>query len=310
MSLHTTLALSAQNLSKNYSGVPAVKSISFEIKPGECFGLLGPNGAGKSTLMKMVYGHVIPSGGDLYVLGLNTKTNMAQIRSRIGVIPQEDGLDSDFSALENMQLFGSYLGLDHDEALTQSEHLLSEMKLSEFKHKHVETLSGGMKRRLVIARALLHKPQMLILDEPTNGLDPQARLWIWNYFERLKSQNTTMLLTTHYMEEAERLCDRLAIVDYGTVLDMGSAPELIQKHIGNEVIELDVGNEKNYWIGKIQSAGLGFQDYEKKVFIYFKDAIERQKFVALIQNTHYVLRAANLNDVFLRLAGYQLRGDS
>lgn len=310
MSSHMTLALSGQNLSKNYSGVPAVKSVSFEIKPGECFGLLGPNGAGKSTLMKMVYGHVIPSSGELYVLGLNTKTNMAQIRSRIGVIPQEDGLDTDFSALENMQLFGSYLGLDYDEALIQSEHLLSEMKLSDFKHKHVETLSGGMKRRLVIARALLHKPQMLVLDEPTTGLDPQARLWIWNYFERLKSQNTTMLLTTHYMEEAERLCDRIAIVDHGTVLDMGSAPELIQKHIGNEVIELDVGNEKNYWIGKIQSAGLGFQDYEKKVFIYFKDAIERQKFVGLIQNTHYVLRAANLNDVFLRLAGYQIRSES
>lgn len=305
-----SFALNAIGLKKHYDGIPVVNGISFDIKPGECVGILGPNGAGKTTTIKMIYGQVIPTAGDLLVLGLNTKNDISQIRSRIGVVPQEDSLDTDFSALENLLLFARYHHMDRDLAQAQAEHLLAEMKLSEFKHKPVEILSGGMKRRLAIARALIHKPQFILMDEPTTGLDPQARLWIWNYFERLKANNTTLVLTTHYMEEAERLCDRIIMIDHGTILDQGTARELIKKHIGAEVIELEVKKEKNYWITKVEQAGHKFQEYEDTLFIYFKSKDERQNFLNLIQNTHYYVRAANLNDVFLKLAGYQIREKS
>lgn len=305
-----SLALSAINLKKTYDGIAVVNGISFEIKPGECVGILGPNGAGKTTTIKMIYGQVVPTAGELLVLGLNTKNDISQIRSRIGVVPQDDCLDTDFSALENLLLFGSYQNMDRDLAQAQAEHLLAEMKLSEYKHKQVEVLSGGMKRRLAIARALIHKPQFILMDEPTTGLDPQARLWIWNYFERLKANNTTLVLTTHYMEEAERLCDRIIMIDHGVILDQGTAKELIQKHIGSEVIELEVGQEKGYWLSKVEQAGFKFQEYENKLFIFFQTVEEKQSFISLIQNTHFYVRAANLNDVFLKLAGYQIREKS
>ena len=258
----------------------------------------------------MIYGQVIPTAGELLVLGLNTKKDITQIRSRIGVVPQEDCLDTDFSALENLLLFARYHNMDSDLAQAQAEHLLAEMKLSEFKHKQVEALSGGMKRRLAIARALIHKPQFLLMDEPTTGLDPQARLWIWNYFEKMKANNTTLVLTTHYMEEAERLCDRIIMIDHGVILDQGTAKELIEKHIGVEVIELEVGNEKGYWISKVEQAGLNYQEYENNLFIFFQNVESKQSFIGNIQNTHYYVRAANLNDVFLKLAGYQIREKS
>lgn len=305
-----SIALSAKNLVKNYNGLPAVKGISLEIKKGECFGILGPNGAGKSTLMKMIYGQVIPTSGELFVLGLSSRDQLQQIKSMIGVVPQEDGLDTDFSALENLKLFSSYFKMNPELAEARSEQLLHEMKLTDHMHHHVETLSGGMKRRLAVARALLHDPQLLVLDEPTTGLDPQARYWIWSYFEKLKSQNKTVILTTHYMEEAEKLCDRIAIVDQGVVLDVGTSEELIRKYIGFEVIELEAGQEKNYWITKIKNLNIQFQEFESKIFVFFDNTIERQKFSALIQNAHYLVRAANLNDVFLKVAGYQIKGDA
>ena len=305
-----SLALNAINLKKTYDGIPVVNGISFEIKPGECVGILGPNGAGKTTTIKMIYGQVIPSAGELLVLGLNTKNDITQIRSRIGVVPQEDCLDTDFSALENLLLFGRYHNMDRDLAEAQAEHLLAEMKLSDFKHKRVEALSGGMKRRLAIARALIHNPQFILMDEPTTGLDPQARLWIWNYFERLKSNNTTLVLTTHYMEEAERLCDRIIMIDHGVILDHGTAKELIEKHVGLEVIELQVGKEKGYWINKVEQAGLKYQEYEENLFIFFKTAESKQGFIKNMQNTHYYVRSANINDVLLKLAGYQIREKS
>jgi lipooligosaccharide transport system ATP-binding protein len=303
-----SVALSAVQLVKKYNGIPAVKEITLEINEGECFGILGPNGAGKSTFLKMIYGQILPTSGDLYVLGMNTKTQLTEIKSRIGVVPQEDGLDTDFSAVENLKIFSTYFKMDSSAAEARAGDLLHEMKLSEQQHQHVETLSGGMKRRLAVARSLLHEPQMLILDEPTTGLDPQARLWIWNYFEKLKTQKKTIILTTHYMEEAERLCDRIAIVDHGTVLDIGTAKELVQKYIGAEVIELDMGTDKNYWLSRLQ--GMNFQEFENKIFIYFQSVQVRQNFTSQIQNSYYLVRSANLNDVFLKVAGYQIRGGS
>ncbi len=305
-----SIALSAVNLKKNYNDVSAVRGINLEIKQGECFGILGPNGAGKSTLLKMIYGQAIPTSGDLFVLGLNTRDQMTEIKARIGVVPQDDGLDTDFSALENLKLFATYFNMEKNSAEARAEHLLHEMKLADHQHMHVEALSGGMKRRLVIARSLLHEPQMLILDEPTTGLDPQARLWIWNYFEKLKVQKKTIIITTHYMEEAEKLCDRIAIVDQGVVLDVGTGPELIKKYIGTEVIELEVEDQKNYWTSKIKNLDIEFQEFERKLFVFFVSIDQRQNFLQHIQNAHYLIRAANLNDVFLKVAGYQIRGEA
>lgn len=303
-------AVVAQNLVKDFNGVPAVKNISFEILAGECFGILGPNGAGKSTTMKMFYGHVLPTSGDLFVLGLNTKTDIKQIKSRIGIVPQEDGLDIDFNVLENLKIFASYHHISADIAEARADHLLSDMKLSEHKLRHVETLSGGMKRRLTVARALIHQPELLVLDEPTTGLDPQARHWIWNYFQNLKAQKKTMILTTHYMEEAERLCDRVAIVDQGIILECDQPKALIQKHIGTDVVEMTVDKESSYWKSKLKSLGIQFLDDDNKLYAFFESQIARQQFVNQLQNIHYVSRVANLNDVFLKLAGHQIRGES
>lgn len=303
-------AVIAKNLFKEFKSVPAVSNVSFEIQRGECFGILGPNGAGKSTLMKMIYGHVIPNNGELFVLGLNSKTDMSQIRSKIGVVPQDDSLDVDFNAKENLVLFARYHGIPADVAEARADVLITDMKLTEHRYKRVEELSGGMKRRLVVARGLMNNPELIILDEPTTGLDPQARLWIWSYFEALKAENKTMILTTHYMEEAEVLCDRIAIVDHGQILDCDTPKNLIAKHIGAEVVEINVGKEAAYWKTQFNAQGIQFQDYETKLFAFFEDALARQKFLTQIQNVHYLIRPANVSDVFLKLAGYQIRANS
>jgi lipooligosaccharide transport system ATP-binding protein len=303
-------AVIAKNLFKEFQSVPAVNNVSFEIQRGECFGILGPNGAGKSTLMKMIYGHVIPNQGELFVLGLNSKTDMSQIRSRIGVVPQDDSLDTDFNAKENLKIFASYHGLSSEVAEERANHFISEMKLTEHQFKRVDALSGGMKRRLVVARGLINNPELLILDEPTTGLDPQARLWMWSYFQNLKAENKTIILTTHYMEEAETLCDRIAIVDNGQILDCDTPKNLIEKHIGSEVVEISVGKETAYWRTQLTALQINFQDYESKLFAFFPDVISRQKFIAQIQNVHYLIRPASVSDVFLKLAGYQIRANS
>ncbi len=303
-------AVIAKNLFKEFKSVPAVNDISLEIKKGECFGILGPNGAGKSTLMKMIYGHVLPTAGELFVLGLNTKTDMSQIRAKIGVVPQEDGLDADFNPVENLKIFASYHGIPFDIAEARALHFIAEMKLTEHRYKHVENLSGGMKRRLALARSLMNHPELLVLDEPTTGLDPQARLWIWNYFENLKLQKKTMILTTHYMEEAEILCDRVAIIDHGRILDCDTPKNLIQKYIGAEVVEISVGSDSQYWKSQLNGMKIDFQDYDKKLYAFFSSSLQRQQFISQIQNVYYLTRVANLNDVFLKLAGFQIRADA
>ena len=309
-----SLALSCKAVSKSFKGVPALKDIHLEVNTGECFGLLGPNGAGKSTLMKMVYGLNTPDGGDVFVQGLNIKTNMPEIKTRIGVVPQDDGMDTDFNAIENLKLFGMYMGMGSEETAAAIDLLVSELKLQDHQFKRIEALSGGLRRRVAIARALLHKPSFLVLDEPTTGLDPQARLWLWSFFRQLKKNDSTILLTTHYMEEAEALCDRIAIIDHGVILDCDETGKLIRKHAGEEVIEIDIDgekkSEKSYWIQKIREMNLNYQDFETKIFIFFANLKSRQEFTSLIQSTHYTTRKANLNDVFLRLAGYQIRANS
>ncbi|MDG0814806.1 ABC transporter ATP-binding protein [Bdellovibrio svalbardensis] len=308
--MSTNVAIEIKDLTKKYEDKIAVDGINLEIYKGECFGLLGPNGAGKTTTMKMMYCSALVSSGELYVLGLNVKKNFREIKSRIGVVPQEDGLDPDFTVLENLLVYASYHNIPAAEADLRAQALLRLMKLEEYQDRSVETLSGGMKRRLAIARGLINSPEVIFLDEPTTGLDPQARIWIWDFFKHLKSEKSTLVLTTHYMEEAEQMCDRVAIMDNGKILTIGKPKDLIRELIGKEVVEFDTNPvDLNYYLGRLRSEGYAYQVIKDTVSVLVKEHQEGRKVVDLIASDKIFIRKPTLNDVFLKLAGHQLRDE-
>src|SRR5215217_1757065 len=230
--------LVARDLKKSYNGFEAVKGVDFEVYRGECFGFLGPNGAGKTTTMKMIYGAVIPTSGELDVAGLDVRRCEREIKRRIGVVPQENNLDDDLMVKENLLVYGRYYDLPRKLALQRAEELLDFVQLTEKADSKVEQLSGGMKRRLLIARALINDPEIVVLAEPTTGLDPQARHLVWDRLFRLKQRGVTLVLTTHYMDEAEQLCDLLVIMDRGRIVAEGSPRALIERYSTREVVEL------------------------------------------------------------------------
>lgn len=300
-----------KNMVKKYGDFPAVEGISLEISQGECFGLLGPNGAGKSTLMRIMYGSSQITSGEVFVLGLNVKQHMSKIKSRIGVVPQEDGLDTDLSVIENLLIYGSFYGLDKKIISERAESLLRLMKMEDRTDRAVETLSGGLKRRLAIARGLINQPDILFLDEPTTGLDPQARRWIWDFFKSLKEQKSTLILTTHYMEEAEYLCDRIAIVDHGKILALGKPAEMIREYIGYEVIEFDCSaKDLNYYVEKVKSQKFEYQVYHQTIHVFMKEHQSAKEVIQHFPSDRVMIRRPSLNDVFLRLSGAQLRDSS
>ncbi|MFA5383086.1 MAG: ABC transporter ATP-binding protein [Eubacteriales bacterium] len=217
----------AENLLKKYNGFVAVRDVNFRIRKNECFGFLGPNGAGKTSLVKMIYGFSPVTSGKLTVLGMDAKTNIRNIKRLLGVVPQENNLDPDLKVLQNLLVYAGFFGIDAHLARERAEELLEFFGLKEKAGEIVESLSGGMKRRLTIARALINKPDLLILDEPTTGLDPQARHMVWQRLRLLKEQGVTLILTTHYMEEASQLCDRLVIMNLGEILVEGSPQKLV-----------------------------------------------------------------------------------
>lgn len=308
--MSSNVAIEIKDLTKKYEDKIAVNGMNLEIYKGECFGLLGPNGAGKTTTMKMMYCSALVTSGELYVLGLNAKKNFREIKSRIGVVPQEDGLDPDFTVLENLLVYATYNNIPDDEADLRSQSLLRLMKLEEYQDRSVETLSGGMKRRLAIARGLINSPEVVFLDEPTTGLDPQARIWIWDFFKHLKSEKNTIVLTTHYMEEAEQMCDRVAIMDEGKILVVGKPKDLIKELIGKEVVEFDTNPvDLNYYLGRLRSEGFAYQVIKDTVSILIKENQEGRNAVNLIASDKIFIRKPTLNDVFLKLAGHQLRDE-
>ena len=308
--MSTNVAIEIKDLTKKYEDKIAVDGINLEIYKGECFGLLGPNGAGKTTTMKMIYCSALVTSGELYVLGLNVKKNYREIKSRIGVVPQDDGLDPDFTVLENLLVYASYHNIPMAEADLRAQALLRLMKLEEYQDRSVETLSGGMKRRLAIARGLINSPEVIFLDEPTTGLDPQARIWIWDFFKHLKSEKSTLILTTHYMEEAEQMCDRVAIIDNGKILTIGKPKDLIRELIGKEVVEFDTNPvDLNYYLGRLRAEGFAYQVIKDTVSVLVKENQEGRKVVDLIASDKIYIRKPTLNDVFLKLAGHQLRDE-
>jgi lipooligosaccharide transport system ATP-binding protein len=299
--------LAVSGLRKSYDGREVVAGVDFELKPGECFGLLGPNGAGKTTTLRLALGLTQPDSGDIVLLDHNVRENARAARTRVGVVPQLDNLDPDFTVRENLRVYGRYFGLTKADVEQRLPELLDYAGLTGRADARIQTLSGGMKRRLTLARALINDPDLLFLDEPTTGLDPQARHVIWERLRQLTLRGKTLLLTTHFMEEAERLCHRLAIMDHGRIICIGTPRELIAAHIEPEVVEV-YGDGADAWM---EAAGRRLAERCEKhgetVFCYARDAHALVAGLADRGDVRYLHRRANLEDVFLKLTGRDLR---
>lgn len=300
--------IQARGLFKEFGGFEAVKRIDFSVNKAECFGFLGPNGAGKTTTMNMVQGYSPLSGGELNIFGMDILEEPRKIKARIGVVPQENNLDPDLTVLENLRVYARYFDIPKAEAVKRALTLLEFMALTEKKDERIPKLSGGMKRRLMIARALINDPDLIMLDEPTTGLDPQARHLIWQRIRGLKKEGRTLVLTTHDMDEAEQLCDRLVIMDSGRILAEGAPEELISKYIKKNVVELRLYEEE---LDKVLKNLQGFEyDYEVSgdtLFLYSDDRESLIKGVTGIGNGYFIQRHATLEDVFLKLTGRELK---
>jgi lipooligosaccharide transport system ATP-binding protein len=299
----------ASNIVKKYDDFVAVDGISFEVARGESFGLLGPNGAGKSTTMKMIAAVSTRTSGDLTVLGLDPNTDGPAIRSQLGVVPQEDNLDQELRVRENLITYGRFFGMSHSEVGRRADELLEFAQLSDRAKAKVEPLSGGMKRRLTIARSLMNDPQMLLLDEPTTGLDPQARHILWDRLFRLKENGTTLVLTTHYMDEAEQLSDRIIVVDKGAIMAEGSPAQLIRQYSSKEVLEVRYGSDKNVSVAKkIADVGERQEILPDRILIYCDNG--ERDLAEITKRGHHpttsLVRRSSLEDVFLRLTGRTL----
>lgn len=304
----------AHELVKSYQikGKPdfvAVDGLSFEVAPGESFGLLGPNGAGKSTTMRMIGAVSTRTAGELSILGLDPDQYGPEIRARLGVVPQQDNLDAELNARENLYVYGRYFGMSSKECHEKADEMLAFAQLEDKAKSKVDALSGGMKRRLTIARGLMNDPRILLLDEPTTGLDPQARHVLWDRLFRLKERGTTLVLTTHYMDEAEQLCDRLVVVDKGKIMAEGTPASLIREYSSREVLEVRFGSDRNTQTAE-KLAGIGdrIEVLPDRILIYAQDAeaaLERVAATGLEPKTSLV-RRSSLEDVFLRLTGRSL----
>jgi lipooligosaccharide transport system ATP-binding protein len=300
--------IAASLLTKKYKEFAAVDGISFEVEPGESFGLLGPNGAGKSTTMRMVGAVSTRTSGTLDILGLDPNEHGPEIRSQLGVVPQQDNLDQELRVRDNL-IYGRYFGMSLVDCGRKADELLEFAQLSDRKKSKVDDLSGGMKRRLTIARSLMNDPRILLLDEPTTGLDPQARHILWDRLFRLKEQGTTLVLTTHYMDEAEQLCDRLVVVDKGAIMAEGAPAELIRAYSTREVAEVRFGSERNAEVATlIEGIGERLEALPDRILIYSEDGDAVLSEIARrgLHPITSLVRRSSLEDVFLRLTGRSL----
>jgi lipooligosaccharide transport system ATP-binding protein len=302
-----SIVLSVAGLRKSYGSAEVVRGLDFSISRGECFGLLGPNGAGKTTTLRCCLGLTDPNAGSITLLGLPVPQAAREARIRVGVVPQMDNLDPDFTVVENLRIYGGYFRVAHAVLDERIPRLLEFAGLSTKGAASIRTLSGGMKRRLTLARALINDPELLILDEPTTGLDPQARHLIWDGLRQLLTQGKTILITTHFMDEAERLCSRLAVIDHGRMIASDTPRALIAEHVEPEVIEV-YGDEARAWADargrqlaeRLELAG-------ETAFCYARDAAPLLADLATQTNVRYLHRPANLEDLFIKLTGRELR---
>ena len=303
------VTLAARGLRKSYGGFEAVKGVDFEVYRGECFGFLGPNGAGKTTTMKMIYGAAVPTGGELEVAGLSVRRAEREVKRRIGVVPQENNLDEDLKVKENLLVYGRYFDLPKKTIRQRAEELVEFVQLSEKADNEVEELSGGMKRRLLVARALINDPDLVVLDEPTTGLDPQARHLVWERLRELQTEGKTLVLTTHYMDEAAQLCDRLVIMDGGEITAQGSPRELIEEYVSSEVLEFRVGSGALKEITSLvedEADQIDHADDSLLVYTSEADAVIEKVRGSGVTVENSIRRQASLEDVFLKLTGRRL----
>jgi len=299
----------ARGLRKSFGPTEAVRGIDFDVKPSECFGFLGPNGAGKTTTMRMI-GCVSPlNSGSLNVFGLDARTSSRQIKQRLGVVPQEANLDEELPVEENLTVYARFFNIPSTVSRDRSKELLEFMELTDKRLAKVSELSGGMRRRLLISRAMMNNPDLMILDEPTTGLDPQARHLVWDKLFELKKRGVTQIVTTHYMDEAEQLCDRLAIMDQGRIVENDTPQGLVQKHIGREVLEIRLSeSEKSQILALRTDLVKGHDSYRDLLILYTDDA---DQLLEIIKNTatntdYTIVRRSGLEDVFLKLTGRRL----
>ncbi|MEM5788652.1 MAG: ABC transporter ATP-binding protein [Syntrophobacteraceae bacterium] len=298
--------IEARELRKNFGNLVAVDGISFALQAGQCLGLLGPNGAGKTSTIRMVYGFSPITSGSLRIFGMDITTGWRAIKAKLGVCQQENNLDPDLTVLQNLEVFARYYDIPRKDAHERSEQLLKFIALEHRRDEKVTNLSGGMMRRLVLARALINNPALLILDEPTTGLDPQSRHQVWERLELLRANGLSILLTTHYMDEAYRLCDNLIIMDHGKILVEGEPVDLIRSHAGDHVVEIVNPNPKIREL--VQSRGFKHDMLEHRVIIYGREADHLFETIGdqFCEET-CIKRMATLEDVFLRLTGRELR---
>ena len=302
-------ALSVDTLRKIYGGTEVVAGLSFAVEAGRCFGLLGPNGAGKTTTLRLCLGLTAPDSGAVSLNGYTIPADAQKARARVGVVPQFDNLDPDFTCAENLLVFGRYFGMQDAAIRARIPELLEFASLSSKADARISSLSGGMKRRLTLARALVNDPDIVFLDEPTTGLDPQARHLIWDRLKQLKSAGKTLILTTHFMDEAERLCDTLIVIDHGRKIAEGSPRQLIAEHIEPQVVEAydEAGGDLPAFVeanrqlaGRVETSG-------ETAFFYCSDPRPLLARLAEAPGLRYVHRASNLEDVFIKLTGRELR---
>ena len=299
--------IEARNLTKNFGNLTAVDHIDFKVYKGECVGFLGPNGAGKTTTVRMIYCFLPLTGGTLHVAEMSVSEKAREIKGLVGVAPQEDNLDPDFTVIKNLQVYARYFDIPKNEAAKRAQEQLKFFQLEEKQNVLISELSTGMKRRLILARALINEPQILLLDEPTTGLDPQARHLVWDEVRSLRKHGVTIILTTHYMEEAAALCDRILIMDNGKIIEEGKPAELVKKHVGEDVLELD-NDEKLLQTLKAELPEARFETFGDRIHVFTAQphgVFER--FLEKYPLTNVTIRNANLEDVFLKLTGRRLR---
>lgn len=305
----TESLISARGLTKKFGDLVAVDGIDFDVSKGEAFGLLGPNGAGKSTVMRMIGATSQRDSGQLTILGKDPDKNGPQIRAHLGVVPQQDNLDTELSVLENLYIYGRYFGLPRKFVQEKIEELVAFAQLEEKRNAKVQSLSGGMKRRLTIARALVSEPEILMLDEPTTGLDPQARHILWDRLFRLKEQGVTLVITTHFMDEAEQLCDRLIVMDKGKIMAEGSPSSLIRDYSTKEVLEVRFGSDRNQEVGDaLRAMCQRIEELPDRFLMYTEDgeSLLEKIYASGLHPKTSLVRRSSLEDVFLRLTGRTL----
>ena len=303
------IQIQSKSLVKSFGDFKAVNEIDLTLNQGECFGLLGPNGAGKSTFISMTYGTVLRTAGELKVFGFDPQTHSREIKKRLGVVTQDNALDESLTVIENMMIYAAFIGLPQANRKKQVEELLEYMNLAHKKEALIQTLSGGMKRRLVFVRALLGNPELLILDEPTTGLDPAVRHLLWNKVKELRQKGTTIMLTTHYMHEAEVLCDRLAIMNHGKIVAQGTPSNMIQQHTPGYMGLFKV-EDKNQVQKIAQESNFHFHEDVSQVYLRTKTLGELTQLHEAKKLIPLQIRPANLEDVFLKLTGKELSGDA